>query len=137
MSHVSRGKERTALMFGRLPWLAGVLNPQNPDAELIGQVVMLFYFAEPNHRMLFEGHSGVVIGALRQLGRPLDSSSVVAHFAPERLEDLSYELPGKQGVVLRHYLAKLEGWVSRYLADADEFSLQTLRQRGRLPELAA
>lgn len=108
-------------------------NRRNTERELLNQTTALFHFPEPQHRKLFEAHVIRVIVALAQLGRDLSTPSIIEYIAPELLEKISYELPLAQGIRLRGYLDSLAEWVARYLADIEEFSLQTLRRAGVLP----
>lgn len=107
------------------------------EAHLIEDVLARFHFTEPRYRSVFESHATVVVRTLDQLGRDLTVENVVAHIAPEQLAVLSSELPGEDAARLVSYLADLPPWVSRYLSNASEFSLEILRERGWSPESAA
>jgi hypothetical protein len=128
---------RESVAHGRRGLLAGIDDSAGSDAELINQVVASFYFLEQGHQKLFEEHAAHVVSVLRQLDREISPANIAMHFAPELLEDLSYRLSSEQGMNLRRYLAELPEWVVRYLADADEFSQQTLRRRGFVSTVSA
>ena len=105
--------------------------------QLVRDVLAQFHFTESRYRSVFESHVNRVLGALSQLGREVTVQSIVAHIEPDRLLDLSYDLPHEEGVGLRTYLTDLPGWMTRYLSDAGEFLLETLRERGWSPPQAA
>jgi hypothetical protein len=117
--------------------VAGTDNDSGSDAEMISQAIASFYFLERGHQKLFEEHAAHVVSVLRHLNREINPANIALHFAPELLEDLSYRLSSEEGMNLRRYLAELPEWVVRYLADADEFSQQTLRRRGFVATVSA
>lgn len=107
------------------------------ETHLVEEVLSRFHFTEPRYRSVFESHATHVVWTLKQLGRAVTAQSIADHIEPDRLLDLSYDLPRDEGVRLRGYLADLPDWVTRYLSDAGEFSLETLRERGWSPPRAA
>jgi hypothetical protein len=107
------------------------------ETQLVNDVLARFHFTEPRYRSLFESHATQVLRTLGQLGRESTVESVITHIAPEQLGILGSDLPTEERARLLSYLAKLPEWVSRYLSDASEFSLEILRERGWSPASAA
>jgi hypothetical protein len=108
-------------MPGRRAWLVAVRSRPTAEEETIDQAVGLYYYPEPRYKEVVKVHAALVAMALRLLKRRVDVVGIVTNIAPVRLMRLSYDLPVKQGEDLREYIAALEEWQQRYLADLDEF----------------